>query len=88
VTTDPGLGFAAPLIEGRYTVTRDVPNGVTCPAYRLGDNGALFPGGTYPVTVRQWWDPRTLVGEVRFLDSPSPCGIPNPRNHFVLSKIG
>jgi hypothetical protein len=88
VTTDPGLGFAAPLTNGRYSVTRVVPTGVTCPAIRIGDNGALFDGGTYPVTVRQSWDPLTLAGEVRFLDSPSPCGIPNPRDRFVLSKVG
>lgn len=87
VTTAPGHGFTAPLVNGRHTVTRSVPDGVTCPPYQLGDNGSLWSGGTWPVTVRQWWDPVTLNGGVDFLDSPSPCGIPNPRTSFTLSRI-
>lgn len=87
VTTTPGHGFAAPLVNGRHTVTRFVPDGVTCPSYMLGDNGSLWDGGTYGVTVRQWWDPRTLAGGVNFLDSSSPCGIPNPYDSFRLTKV-
>ncbi|OBK12582.1 hypothetical protein [Mycobacterium asiaticum] len=87
VTTSPGHGFNAPLVNGRHTVTRSVPDGVTCPAYLLGDNGSLWSGGTWPVTVRQWWDPVSLNGGVEFLDSPSPCGIPNPRTSFTLTPI-
>lgn len=88
VTTSPGHGFSAPLVNGRHVVTRTVPDGVTCPAYFLGDNGSSWGGGSHPVTVYQWWDPVTLVGGVDFLDSPAPCGIPNPRTTFTLVKIG
>lgn len=88
VTTTPGHGFTAPLVNGRHVVTRTVPDGVTCPSYFLGDNGSAWGGGSHPVTVRQWWDPVTLAGEVDFLESPAPCGIPNPRNTFTLVKIG
>jgi hypothetical protein len=88
VTTVPGYGFAAPLINGRHTVTRTVPEGVTCPSYFLGDNGSLWDGGTYPVTVHQWWDPLTLTGGVEFLDSAAPCGIPDPHDTFTLTRIG
>ncbi|OBK28944.1 hypothetical protein A5634_19240 [Mycobacterium asiaticum] len=88
VTTTPGHGFAAPLINGRHTVTRTVPDGVTCPEYFLGDNGSTWGGGMHPVTVHQSWDPRTLVGEVDFVDSPAPCGIPDPHDTFTLTKVG
>lgn len=88
VTTTPGHGFTAPLVDGNYVVTRTVPQGVTCPSYFLGDNGSSWGGGTHPVTVHQWWDPVTLAGGVDFLDSPAPCGIPNPHNTFTLVKIG
>lgn len=87
VTTTPGHGFTAPLVNGRHVVTRTVPEGVTCPSYFLGDNGSSWGGGTYPVTVRQWWDPVSLAGGVDFLESPAPCGIPNPHNSFTLVKI-
>lgn len=88
VTTAPGFGFTAPLVNGRHTVTRVVPEGVTCPAYLLGDNGSLWDGGTHPVTVHQWWDPLSLTGEVDFLESSAPCGIPDPHDTFTLTKIG
>lgn len=86
VTTAPGHGFAAPVINGRPTVTRIVPNGVTCPLYQVGE--LLADGGTWPVTVHQSWDPRTLRGDVYFVDSPSPCGIPNSHSTFTLTRIG
>jgi hypothetical protein len=86
VTTAPGHGFAAPLVNGRPTVTRIVPNGVTCPLYQVGE--LLADGGTWPVTVHQSWDPRTLSGEVYFVESPSPCGIPNSHGTFTLTRIG
>jgi hypothetical protein len=86
VTTSPGHGFAAPLINGRPTVTRVVPNGVRCPLYQVGE--ILLDGGTWPITVHQSWDPSTLRGEVFFLDSPAPCGIPNSHGTFTLSRIG
>ena len=86
VTTAPGHGFAAPLINGHPTTTRIVPNGVTCPMYQLGE--LLWDGGTWPVTVHQSWDPSTLRGEVSFLESPSPCGIPNSHGTFTLTRIG
>ena len=88
VTTAPGHGFTAPLVNGRHVVTRTVPEGVTCPSYYLGDNGSSWGGGTHPVLVRQWWDPVTLAGGVDFLESSAPCGIPNPHNSFTLVKVG
>jgi len=88
VTTSPGHGFTAPLIDGRPTATRSVPDGVTCPSSFIGDSGSLRDGGVWPVTVRQSWDPGTLHGDVYFLDSPSPCGIPVWHQTFTLMKIG
>ena len=86
VTTSPGHGFTAPLVNGMYTVARTVPDGVTCPLYPVGET--YLGGGRYPVVVRQFWDARTLAGGVDFLDSPAPCGIPTPHNTFTLVKIG
>lgn len=88
VTTWPGHGFAAPLVNGRHTVTRTVPYGVTCPEYMLGDNGSMWDGGEHPVTVHQWWDPVTLRGEVDFVDTTAWCGIPDPHDTFTLTKVG
>ncbi|QLL06166.1 hypothetical protein [Mycobacterium vicinigordonae] len=86
VTTSPGHGFAAPVINGRPTVTRVVPDGVSCPTYQLGVD--ILGGGDWPVTVRQSWDPRRLVGQVDFLNTPAPCGIADPHQSFTLTKIG
>ena len=88
VTTEPGHGFSAPLVNGRHTVTRSIPDGATCPSYYLGDNGSIWDGGTHPVTVHQWWDPRTLSGEAHFVESSAPCGIPDPYDTFTLTRIG
>ncbi|WP_264061478.1 hypothetical protein [Mycobacterium angelicum] len=88
VTTGPGRGFDAALVDGRYTVTRTVPEGAVCPSYTVGDNGSWFDGGAHPVTVTQWWDPLTLAGEVDFLDSPAPCGLGDRHDHFTLTKVG
>jgi hypothetical protein len=88
VTTGPGQGFSAPLINGRFTVTRTVPEGLICPAFTVGDNGSLFDGGMHPVNVKQWWDPLTLAGEVDFLDSTAPCGLKDLRDSFTLTKFG
>lgn len=88
VTTAPGHGFTAPLVNGRPTVTRTVPDGLTCPTYLLGENGSTWGGGQYPVTVRQSWDPHTLAGEADFLNTPAPCGIFDPHDTFTLTRIG
>jgi hypothetical protein len=88
VTTAPGHGFDAHLVNGRYTTTRVVPEGASCPAYTVGDNGALFDGGSHPVTVYQWWDPATLTGEVDFLDTPAPCALHDQHDTFTLTRIG
>lgn len=88
VTTGPGRGFAAPFVDGRPTVTRTVPDGVTCPTYTLGYNGSVWGGGQFPVTVVQSWDPGTLAGEADFVDTPAPCGIINTSQRFSLTKIG
>lgn len=88
VTTGPGRGFDAPLVDGRFIVTRTVPGGAECPSYPVGENGAWFDGGAHPVTVTQWWDPRTLTGEVDFLDSPAPCGLGDVHDGFTLTRIG
>lgn len=88
VTTAPGYGFTAPLVNGRYAVKRTVPEGAVCPPYQLGDNGSSFDGGTHPVHVYQWWDPVTLAGEVDFLETTAPCGLHDLRDTFTLTKIG
>ena len=64
VKTALDSGFDAPLVNGRYTVTRTVPEGAVCP-----DNSQ------HPVNINQSWDPATLIGEVDFLDTSAPCGL-------------
>ena len=87
VTTSPGRGFDAALVDGRYTNTRSVPEGVTCTAY--GWEGIGTQTSTHAVTVTQWWDPATLTGEVDFLDTTAPCGVhEDPRDRFTLTRIG
>ncbi|MCV7148042.1 hypothetical protein [Mycobacterium riyadhense] len=88
VTTAPGQGFDAALVDGRYSVTRTVPEGALCPAFTAGANGASDEGGLHPVTVYQWWDPLTLSGEVDFLHSPAPCGLADRHDRFTLTKVG
>ncbi|MHA7649491.1 hypothetical protein ACX9NE_06930 [Mycobacterium sp. ML4] len=85
VTTSPGHGFTAALINGSYIVTRTVPDGVTCPLYPVGES--LFGGGTYPVVVRQTWDARNLTGEVNYLETPAPCGVANQHDTFTLTRV-
>ncbi len=86
VTTAPGRGFDAPLVDGRYTITRTVSEGATCPVYSVGDFN-LYGGSTHPVTFIQWWDPVTLTGEVDFLETSAPCGLPDLRDRFTLTKF-
>lgn len=86
VTTSPGHGFTAPLVNGTYTVTRTVPDGLTCPLYPVGE--ILLGGGRYPVVARQFWDARTLHGGVDYLDTPAPCPIANLHDTFTLTPIG
>lgn len=78
VTTGPGQGFNAPFIDGRYTVTRTIPEGAIC---------ANDPS-MHPVSVNQSWDPLTLTGVAVFLDSTAPCGLTDPHDSFTLTKIG
>jgi hypothetical protein len=86
VTTSPSYGFTAPLTNGKYTVTRTVPDGVTCPPYYVGDTP--LGSSTYSVVVHQWWDPGTRTGGVDYLQSPAPCGIPIAHDTFTLTRIG
>jgi hypothetical protein len=85
VTTSPGRGFTAPLTNGKYAVTRTVPDGVTCPAYFVGETPV--GGGTYWVVVHQWWDPSTLTGGVDYLQTAAPCGLPIAHDTFTLTRI-
>ncbi|WP_096289589.1 hypothetical protein [Mycobacterium ahvazicum] len=78
VTTAPGQGFNAPLIDGQYSVTRTIPEAAICP----NDNSL------HPVTVQQSWDPLTLTGLAVFLDSTAPCGLTDSHDIFTLTKIG
>jgi len=78
VTTAPGQGFNAPLLDGQYTVTRTIPEAAIC----ANDNSL------HPVTVHQSWDPLTLTGLAVFLDSSAPCGLTDPHDTFTLTKIG
>ncbi|SOJ56522.1 hypothetical protein MSIMFB_04001 [Mycobacterium simulans] len=88
VTTAPGQGFDAPLVDGRYFVTRTVPEGAICPAHIPGDGGSPHDASQHPVTVNQWWDPITLTGEVDFLESPAPCGLGDWHDRFTLTRVG
>ncbi|OBJ51704.1 hypothetical protein [Mycobacterium sp. 1423905.2] len=86
VTTGPGQSFSAPLVNGRHTVTRTVPQGVKCPLYAFADS--LWGGGTYPATIDQSWSPQTLTGDVNYLQSSAPCSIADLHDSFTLSRIG
>ena len=89
VTTSPGRGFDAPLVDGRYTVTRTVPEGVSCTSYGHGWEGMGTYVSTHAVTITQWWDPVTLRGEVDFLDTTAPCNLHNDEHdRFTLTKFG
>lgn len=85
VTTSPGHGFTAKLLDGVYVTTREVPDGLRCPLYFVGDT--VLGGGTYSVVVHQWWNPRTLTGAVDYLDTPAPCGVSNLHDTFSLTPI-
>ena len=76
VKTALDSGFDAPLVNGRYTVTRTVPEGAVCP-----DNSQ------HPVNINQSWDPVTLIGEVDFFETSAPCGLADRHDDFVLTKI-
>ncbi|OBJ80970.1 hypothetical protein A5656_18530 [Mycobacterium gordonae] len=87
VTTSSGRGFDAALVDGRYTNTRTIPGGVTCPGHTAGDFGRWIPASEHPVTVTQWWDPATLAGEVDFFNDAAPCGLADRRDSFTLTRI-
>ena len=48
VTTAPGHGFAAPLVNGRPTVTRIVPNGVNVPCTKSAKYWPMAARGPLP----------------------------------------
>jgi hypothetical protein len=77
VSTAPDNGFAAPLVNGRYTVARTIPGGAVCP-----------DSSQHPIDVNQSWDPVTLTGEVDFLTTSAPCGLDDMRDEFTLTRIG
>lgn len=85
VSTGPGEGFDAPLVNGRYAVKRVVPEGAFCPPYIVGET--IFGSTQHPVHVYQWWDPATLAGEVDFLETAAPCGLHDLRDSFTLTRI-
>jgi hypothetical protein len=87
VSDPPDPGFDAPLVDGRYIVTRTVPEAVLCPEWSAGAGGASGGASLHPVNVIQWWDPLTLTGEVDFLDSGVPCEH-DRHDTFTLTKIG
>lgn len=87
VTTSPGRGFDAPLVDGRYISTRTIHDGATCPGFHYGDYGAYMEASTHPVTVQQWWDPVTLHGEVDYVDSTAWCGLAEAGEPFTLTKL-
>lgn len=88
VTTTSGRGFDAPLVDGRYTNTREIHDGVVCPGYTAGDYGRWIPASEHPVTVFQWWDAQTLAGEVDYIEHNAPCNISDRIERFTLHKIG
>jgi hypothetical protein len=88
VTTGPGRGFDAPLLNGRFVATRVVPDGVYCPGYHFHEDFYYYYAGSHPVTVTQWWDPVTLTGAVDFLSTSAPCGLSDAHDTFTLTRIG
>lgn len=87
VTTSPGRGFDAPLVDGRYTNSRTIPEGVVCPGHTAGDYGRWIAASEHPVTVVQWWDPATLAGEVDYIDHDAPCTLASHTDRFTLTRI-
>lgn len=87
VTTSPGRGFDAALIDGRYTNTRSIPDAVTCPGHTAGDFGRWIPSSSHAINVTQWWDPQTLAGEVDFHDHDGPCALGDRSDHFTLTRM-
>jgi hypothetical protein len=77
VSTSMDSGFDAPLVDGRYTVNRSIPEGAICP-----------DSSQHPIDVTQSWDPVTLSGEVDFLTTSAPCGLEDNRDVFTLTKVG
>ena len=77
VSTSMEGGFDAPLVNGRYTVARTVPEGAVCP-----------DSSQHPIDVNQSWDPVTLTGEVDFVNTAAPCGLEDNRDIFTLTRIG
>lgn len=77
VSTSMEGGFDAPLVNGRYTVARTVPEGAVCP-----------DSSQHPIDVNQSWDPLTLTGEVDFVNTTAPCGLDDNRDVFTLTRIG
>jgi hypothetical protein len=89
VTTSPGRGFDAPLVAGRYTNTRTIPDGALCEGHLDGSHIEMLhwiPATTHPVTVTQWWDPSTLTGEVEFFNNSAPCGVGDEHDRFTLTR--
>lgn len=87
VTTSSGRTFEATLVDGRYTNTRTIPGGVTCPGHTAGDFGRWIPASEHPVNVTQWWDPVTLVGEVDFFNEAAPCALADRSDRFTLTRL-
>jgi hypothetical protein len=77
VSTTLDNGFDAPLVNGRYTIARTIPEGAVCP-----------DSSQHPIDVNQSWDPLTLTGEVDFLNTSAPCGLDDNRDVFTLTRIG
>ncbi|WP_108925225.1 hypothetical protein [Mycobacterium montefiorense] len=77
VSTSMDNGFDAPLVDGRYTVNRSIPEGAICP-----------DSSQHPIDITQSWDPLTLTGEVDFLTTSAPCGLEDNRDIFTLTRVG
>jgi hypothetical protein len=77
VASSRGWGGDAQLVDGRWTMTVDRPDGTFCLDGQL--SGA----------IQAWsWDPVTLTGEVRGIPNGQGAGCEAPADSFTLTKIG
>ena len=77
IASSRGWGGDAQLVDGRWTMTVDRPDGTFC------------LGGQLSGAIQTWsWDPVTLTGEVSGVPNGQGAGCEAPADSFTLTKIG
>jgi hypothetical protein len=77
VASSRGWGGDAQLVDGRWTMTVDRPDGTFC-----------LDGQLSGATQTWSWDPVTLTGEVSGVPNGQGAGCEAPADSFTLTKIG